>query len=51
MPGRDEWSSLVLLVDGERGNLWWVWQSTMTSDHLLGTVRGIREHGSVAAVV
>jgi DDE superfamily endonuclease len=48
---RYEWTYLVLLVDGERGRLWWTWQPTMKSDHLLGTVRGIREHGYVDAVV
>ncbi len=48
---RYEWTYLVLLVGGERGRLWWTWQPTMKSDHLLGTVRGIRVHGYVDAVV
>lgn len=48
---RYQWTWLVLLVDGERGQLWWTWQDTMRSDDLLGTVRGIREHRYVDAVV
>ena len=46
-----EWIYLVVLVDGERGHLWWTWQPTMKSDELLGTVRGIREYRYVDAVV
>ena len=48
---RSQWTSLVLVVDGERGQLWWAWQPTMKSDDLLGTLRGIREHRYVDAVV
>ncbi len=48
---RYEWTYLVLLVDGERGRLWWAWQPTLKSDDLLGTVRGIREYRYVDAVV
>ena len=44
------WTYLVLLVDGARGRLWWAWQETMKSDHLLGTVRGIRDHRYVHVV-
>ena len=48
---RYEWTWLVLLVDGARGTVWWAWQDTMRSDDLLGTVRGIRAHRYVDAVV
>ncbi len=51
LPRRYEWRSLVLLVDGERGTLRWTWPLTLSSEHLLETVRSIRVHGSVAAVV
>jgi hypothetical protein len=48
---RYQWTYLVLLVDGARGTMWWAWQDSMKSDDLLGTVRGIREHQYVDAVV
>jgi transposase len=48
---RYQWAWLVLLVDGARGTLWWAWQDTVRSDDLLGTVRGIRDHRYVDAIV
>ena len=48
---RYEWTYLVLLVDGERGQLWWTWQATMKSDHLLASLRDLRTRSTIAAVV
>lgn len=48
---RYEWSYLVLLVDGARGRVWWRWQPTMKSDHLLATLDDLHIHDRVAAVV
>lgn len=48
---RYEWSYLVLLVDGERGRLWWTWHPTMKSDHLLVSLQDLREASAIEAVV
>ena len=48
---RYEWSYLVLLVDGERGQVWWTWQPTMKADHLLVTLADLQVADRVAAVV
>ncbi len=47
---RSAWSDLVLLVEGERGQLWWTWQPTMQADHLLVTWADRRVPDHVAAV-
>jgi hypothetical protein len=48
---RYEWSYLVLLVDGEHGQVWWTWQPTMRSDDLLVSLAELRVPDHVAAVV
>jgi DDE superfamily endonuclease len=48
---RYEWSYLVLLVDGERGRLWWIWQPTMKSDHLLASLDQLWQASAIPALV
>lgn len=47
----DRWRSLVLVVDGRSGRLWWNGNETMQADELIPLVRGAKETTAIAALV
>lgn len=46
-----EWLYLFVVVDGQKGKLYWCWIDSMRGDMTAAAVNGLRQQAEIAAVV